>query len=195
MKLLRCLPRCLIFVKRTRAPLATVGGMRTVQSAPELYAHAIAIEREAAERYEELAERMAERGNDAVAEVFSTLARFEAEHLDTLERRTAGLALPEVAPGEYRWLDKGAPETAAHEWLFRLITPRQALLIALEAEKRAQVFFERVYLTSNDPALRGLAQEMALEESEHVAMVERLVERTPEPQVDWASIYQTNPGR
>ena len=169
--------------------------MRPIQSAPELYAHAIAIEREAAARYAELAQLMADRGQEAVADIFSYLARLEGEHLDTLERRTAGVALPRIAAGEYHWFDAGAPETAAHEWLFRLITPRQALLIALEAEKRAQVFFERVYLTSNDPALRGLAQEMALEESEHVAMVERLVERTPEPQVDWASIYQTNPGR
>jgi rubrerythrin len=32
--------------------------VRTIESAAELYAHAIAIEREAAERYSELAERM-----------------------------------------------------------------------------------------------------------------------------------------
>lgn len=166
--------------------------MKTIQSAPELYAHAIAIEREAAGRYGELAQHMADRGNEAVADVFSALARMETEHLDALETRTAGLALPKIAADRYQWFDKGAPETAAHEWLFRLITPRQALAIALEAEKRAQAFFERVLLTCEDPELRALAREMAQEESDHVSMVAQLVERTPDPVVDWASIYETS---
>jgi rubrerythrin len=166
--------------------------MKSVQSAPELYAHAIAIEREAAERYAEFAQQMADRGNEAVAEVFSMLARLEAEHLDALQRRTEGVALPQIAAGQYQWIDAGAPETAAREWLYRLMTPRQALLIALDAERRAEAFFERVFLTCNDPALRALAREMALEESEHVAMVARLIEGTRDPVVDWASIYELN---
>jgi rubrerythrin len=166
--------------------------MKAIGSAPELYAHAIAIEREAAARYSELAQQMSDRGNDAVAEVFSNLARAEARHLDALERGTEGVALPQIAEGEYRWLDAGAPETAAHEWLFSLITPRQALLIALDAERRAEAFFEGVLLAAHDPALRALAREMALEESEHVRIVQQLIERTPDPVVNWASVYETS---
>ena len=30
----------------------------------------------------------------------------------------------------------------------------------------------------------------ALDESEHIAMVERLLERTPDPRVDWESVYE-----
>ena len=164
--------------------------MKPVRSAPELYVHAIAIEREAAERYAEFAERMDDLGNKAVAEIFDTLARFEAEHLEALERRTEGVTLPELDTHEYRWLDAAAPETAARELVFRLMTPRNALSIALGAEKRAQAFFEHVLMTAADPALRGLAREMAMDEAEHVAMIERLLERTPEPLVDWASVYE-----
>jgi rubrerythrin len=181
----------LILIKGPDEGLGTVDGMKTIQSAPELYAHAIAIEREAAARYGELAERMADRGDEAVADVFSALARMETEHLAALEKRAARLALPKITIGRYQWFDNGAPETAAHEWLFRLITPRQALAIALEAEKRAQAFFERVLLTCEDPALRALAGDMAKEENDHVSMVTRLVERTPDPVVDWASIYDS----
>ena len=164
--------------------------MKRIQSAAELYAHAIAIEREAAERYSEFSQRMHDLGNEAVAAVFATLARFETEHLMVLERRTEGVALPATGSHQYRWLDSGAPETAARELVFRLMTPRDALAIALGAEKRAFTFFERVLLTSDDPALRGLAREMAADESEHIAMVERLLERTPDPRVDWESVYQ-----
>ena len=162
-------------------------GMKGIQTPPELYAHAIAIEQEAAARYAELAERMADLDNGDVAEIFWMLARLEGEHLQTLKSRTEGVALPRIDAGQYQWIYADAPETAAREWLFRLLTPRQALLIALEAEKRAQAFFERVFITSQDPGLRMLAKEMALEETEHIDMVEHLLERNPEPYKDWLS--------
>jgi rubrerythrin len=164
--------------------------MKPIRSAAELYVHAIAIEREAAERYAEFAQRMDDLGNTAVAEIFATLAHFEAEHLEALERRSQGVVLPELDMHQYRWLDAGAPETAARELVFRLLSVRNALTIALGAEKRAQAFFEFALLTADDPALRSLAREMAAEEAEHVMLIERLLERTPDPAVDWASLYQ-----
>ncbi len=159
--------------------------MSPIQTPPELYAHAIAIEQEAAQRYGEFAERMSDLGNQDVAQIFSMLARLEGEHLQTLQNRTEGVELPRIDPRQYHWIDADAPETAAREWLFRLLTPRQALLIALDAEKRAQAFFERVFITATDPGLRMLAKEMALEENEHIGMVEQLLARNPEPFKDW----------
>lgn len=152
-----------------------------VSSAEELYAHAIALEREAAERYTEFAGRMTELGRHDIAAIFVTLAGYETDHLDTLERRTTGVTLPALGPAEYKWLDAGAPETAARDFVDRLMTPQQALRIALDAEKRARDFFEHVRRTAADPALRALAQEMAAEEAGHVAIVEREIARTPQP--------------
>jgi len=160
-----------------------------IRTPAELYAHAIAIEREAAERYAELAQFMADLGNDEVAALFRTLAVYEAEHLDTLEARTAGIEVPKLGPGEYAWLDASAPETVARELVFRLLTPRHALAIALDAERRAQQFFAEVRASAADPALRALAQEMALEEQGHIAMVERALERTPDVHVDWSTVF------
>lgn len=164
--------------------------MSCIASAAELYAHAIAIEREAAERYAEFAERMDDLGNDAAAEVFARLAGFEAEHLEALLRRTEGIALPQFSKNDYRWLDAGAPETAARELVFRLMTPRHALAIAQRAEQRAQAFFEHVLMTAEDSALRSLAREMAADEGEHVTMLEKLLEATPPPAVDWRPIHE-----
>ena len=164
--------------------------MRLIDTAAELYAHAMAIEREAAERYAELAERMQDKGEEDLARVFGLLARMEAEHLETLQRRTRGVELPAIEQGKYNWLDSGAPETAARELVFRLLTPRKALAIALHAEKRAQAFFEHVYWTAFDPALRALAKEMAAEEREHVDLVTGMLDETPEGSLDNTLIFQ-----
>jgi len=161
-----------------------------IQTAPALYAHAIAVEREAVARYSEFAERMADLGNEAAAEVFATLARLETEHLETLLGRTAGMALPALGGEEYAWLDRAAPETAARELVFRLMTPRHALEIALAGEKRAAAFFESVIITADDAMLRALAREMAADEGDHIVMLEKLLETTPSPIVDWASVYE-----
>ena len=166
--------------------------MRPIRSCKELYAHAIAIEREAAARYAEFAQRMSDMGNAAAAEVFGTLCVLESEHLEALLRRTEGLKIPQLRPYEYSWLDSGPPETPARELVFRLLTPHQARAIALDAERRAEAFFEQVLLTADDPALRALAREMAAEEGDHALMLERLLERTPESIADWAAVYAQN---
>lgn len=164
--------------------------MRFIQSPAELYAHAIAIEQEAAERYGEFAERMLDEGREDLARVFSLLAGLEAEHLETLQRRSAGIALPAIGAGEHKWLDAGAPETAAREFLYRLMTPRFALAIALRAERRAQDFFEHVFWTCSDPALRALAREMAAEEREHAALLAALLGEMPEASLDQTVIFR-----
>ena len=107
-----------------------------IRSKEDLLAHAIAIEREAAARYAELGERMGELGNDVVAQLFLRLARLEKEHAQELERRAAGMALPQIAPGEYAWFATGAPETAAHDLVLNLITPVFATAFMTRLHKR-----------------------------------------------------------
>ena len=163
--------------------------MKIIDSPHELYAHAIAIEREAAARYGEFAERMEDEGREDLARVFALLARLEAEHLEALERRTAGIALPAIDEAAYAWLGAGRPETAARELVFRLMTPRHALAIALAAERRAQGFFEQVYWMTTDPALRALAREMAVEERGHVELISNMLADTAEPALDQTVIF------
>ncbi len=165
-----------------------MGDLKMIRGVPDLYAHALAIEREAAARYREFAERMADEGNDAVAKLFDELAGFEGEHASQLEKETDGMTLPDLAPGDYAWLDAGAPESAAHDLVFELITPSDALEIALAAEQRAQAFFEHVLDSATDPRLRDLASEMAQEEQAHAAWVREALAKTPDPRIDWNKV-------
>ncbi|MFY9317111.1 MAG: ferritin family protein [Burkholderiales bacterium] len=160
-----------------------------IRTTEQLYAHAIAIEREAATRYAELGERMSDLGNDMVGELFLRLARLEKEHEQELERRAAGLQLPAIAPGDYAWIGGEAPENAAHDLVLNLLTPHSALEIALGAEERAAEFFESARKQIADPAVAALAAELAAEEGVHIAWVKSALRRTPNPVVDWDAVF------
>lgn len=142
----------------------------------QLYAHAIAIETEAAERYSDLGDAMAEQGQHSVAVLFFMLSSFEARHLRELTRRTAGRVLPKVK-ADYSWREGEAPETVNFDAGVGQITPQRALLMALDAEKRAKAFFEHAARVTKDPATRALAREMAEEEAEHMILVQRALQR------------------
>ena len=159
-----------------------------MENSEDLLAHAIAIEREAAARYAELGERMSDLGNDGVGQLFLRLARMEKEHEQALIGRAAGLSLPQTAPGEYAWLDQGAPETAAHDLVLNLLTPHAALKVALAAEVRAASFFESARRQARDPALADLAAEMAAEEGVHIAWIKSAIRRTPDTVIDWNAL-------
>lgn len=160
-----------------------------IRSSDELLAHAIAIEREAAARYGELGERMRDLGNDVVADLFQRLALLEKEHERTLEKRAHGRSLPALAPAQYAWLDAESPRVEAHALVLRALTPHAALQVALDAERRALAFFEAVRSQAADPALAELAGAMAAEEGEHVAWVQSALRRTPDPVIDWSTVF------
>jgi len=130
----------------------------TDSAALELYGHAIAIEREAADRYAELASAAAARGDAGAARVFARLARLDSLHLDALRRRMGTVRLPPLE-ADYSW---PLPHHAA-------ITPHEAAAVALQAERRARAFFHHVMRTTREEPLRALAREMADEESERIA--------------------------
>ena len=77
----------------------------------ECYANALAIEREAAARSAQFAEYLEDHGEQATAALFRKLARFEQQHVEELERRSAGMPLPALRPWEFSWLDDAPRRT------------------------------------------------------------------------------------
>ena len=152
---------------------------RPVDTVEEFYAHALVIEREAAERYAEFAQYFADHGEEILAGLCRSLATLEREHYRQLVRACEGLKLPQIAEGPYLWIDGNAPESAARELFYRVTTPRQLLEIALGAEMRARAFFVGIARASGSKAVRELASIMAAEEAEHVSWVRDALEYQP----------------
>lgn len=146
----------------------------------ELYVHAIAIEREAAARYHQLAQAMAAQGNLTAAAVFSLLSAAESRHLEVLQERACGLALPPL-DADYTWRDGEAPETVVLDPRGAPVTQHRALALALDAELRARAFFEQAARVCGDEETRALALEMAAEESQHAVLIEGMIARVQRP--------------
>ena len=149
---------------------------RKFDTVEEFYAHALAIEREASERYGEFAEHFERRGEPVLAGLCRNLASAEREHYENLKVACKSLSLPALAANEYVWLEGDAPESAARDAVYSVAEPRALLELALKAEVRARDFFVWVARTATSKAVKELAAIMAAEELDHVAWVRQALE-------------------
>ncbi len=135
----------------------------------ELMAMALALEREAAARYDELAEEMVHHGNHELAALFNGLGAEERKH----EARIGRLMGPDDGarpPVAFQWRSPEAMEREAKEEAggVYLMTPYRALCLAVQNEERAFAFFSQIAGGIKDRSLREAAEALAKEELEHI---------------------------
>ena len=147
-----------------------------VRTVEEFLAHALAIEREAAERYSELEAWFRKRGEEVLAGLCGNLAEAEGAHYRELQRRSRGHELPAIDASEYRWGAGESPEAPSRALLRRAKRPEDVMRLALAAERNAAAFFEWVAVTSPDARVRELALDLAAEEESHVRWVREALE-------------------
>ncbi len=163
---------------------------RSIQTVEEFYAHALAIEREAAERYGEFALYFSDHGHDELASLCRKLASLERSHYHQLVRACAGLTLPAVDESAYHWVSGQSPEAPVRKLFYQVARPRQLLEIALAAELKARAFFVGIVRTSTVPAVRELASIMAAEEVEHIGWVREALQLQAPPGTNWEKLFQ-----
>lgn len=157
-----------------------------IRTIDDLLAHAIAIEREAVERYNDLAEQMSMHHNHETAEFFRKMAKIESLHVDRLDEVVADQTLPHFAPWEFSWTGAESPESIEmHESeLDYRTTPYHAIRMALAAEERAAAFYARIAADAPSDELRELAERFAEEEHEHVRLLAERLGRYAPPAAD-----------
>lgn len=151
---------------------------------PEFLAHAIAMEDEAAERYLELADMMEAHRNDEVSALFRDMHRFSLMHRDAIRARVGKLDLPTLKSWEYRW--RTPPEMGDEDAFDTMLDAYHALSYARDNEMRAMDYYRAVASESSDAEVKRLAEEFAAEEQEHVAALDKWIERTHRPSEAWA---------
>jgi len=144
-----------------------------MNSIERFLAHAIELEREAARRYEELAESMTTHGNRELREFFARMAYFSRKHLAEAQARGGFRELPQLRPEEFDWPEGTSPETAEWAGVDPLMSGRDALELALDGERRGHAYYAAIAATSTDPDVRHIAAQFADEEAAHVRELEK----------------------
>ena len=152
-------------------------------SLPEFLAHAIAFEREAQERYLELADMMEAHLNLDVAKVFRDMARFSQMHGDQIAERAEHVELRKLNSWEFRW--RMYHEVGDDDGVHYLMTAYRALKYARQNEVRGMTFYRMAAEKSQDAEVRRLGNDFADEEKAHVEALDRWIEKTPRPSTNW----------
>jgi rubrerythrin len=144
---------------------------------PELYAHAIVLERDAAKRFQVFARCMRDSGMDHLAEEFDLIGKEEQEQYELLHTGTVNANLPQITSWEYAWHYMGP----AGDVVPAPRNVRDVIKLAISAERRTQNFYADVAENVEDEAVSAFAAEMAIDEGRHIERLERLLAREPEP--------------
>jgi rubrerythrin len=145
----------------------------------EMMAQAYALEREAVERYAELADVLSTHNNEEVAAMFRRLASQEQLHCNEILRTMGWTQAP--APGKL----PEAPEAPGFDEAHYLMQPWHALRIALDAEQRAHDFYAALAQTCEAAPMRQAAEQLQADEREHIRLLQGWMQRVPEPAPGW----------
>ena len=152
----------------------------------QFMAQALAMEREAAQRYSDLADAMEMHNNREAAALFRKLAGIEHRHATRIMVEMGWKDMPALPSGQPGWGDFEAPETTPGDEVHYLMQPYHAMQIALVNEQRAQRFFARLARTATVEAVSAAARELEGEEREHVKLVRAWMKKLPKPARNWA---------
>jgi len=151
----------------------------------ELLAHALALEIAASERYSDLSELMEMHNNDEIAKLFMKMAAIEKLHVKQICELISNHNFEQLPEKTYHWLSPEGPESTDPADMHYLMTPAHALNLALHNEQRACDYYANIAVNTPDEETRQLAQELAEEEKEHVALVRTWLEKFPQVDNDW----------
>jgi rubrerythrin len=152
-----------------------------------LLAHALAIENEAVDRYEELADQMEVHNNPEVAAFFREMAEIEGRHVTNVEGLCGEVDVPHIPPWELAWSEEESPEAPKlSDDVHYLMTPYHAIRMAIRGERRAAAFFTAIAEHPDAPEpVSALARTLATDELEHLRLLQEWLGRYPEPERGW----------
>lgn len=148
--------------------------MNSIDRIPDLdtfLAFSVALEEEAAERHDELADVLEVHNNPEVADTFRQLAHYSRLHATQVRALAADRTLPEIAPWEFQWETLEGPESIDGGKIHYLITTRQAIEIAMANEQSARDFYQALGEKGQTEEIRQTALAFAVEEQEHVDLL------------------------
>ena len=141
----------------------------------ELCAHALELQRDAAQRCKDYAARMRELDEDMAAASFEAMFREELEEIAALEAASGPRKPAELSPWEYAWRLTYTPEAMENKPRLVPLNVREALQLIVLAKRRAETFYADVAENAREAIVRGCAAEMVAGEKRQLQRLERLL--------------------
>ena len=150
---------------------------------PELCVHALVLEEGLGARYGEYARLTRDMGAHDIADAFTEMERLEEQESRALKAGVQGRKLPELSPWEYVWRLTYAPDALESTPRVQPHDEREALQLALAAERRAESFYSDTATHARDAMVRSCAAELAQIKSHRLRQLEHLLAR--QRRTDW----------
>jgi len=158
----------------------------------EFRLRALAIEREATDRYREFSAWFAERD---MADLASVCGKFAKGHRDgylKLADASSAIAASAIDAVRHPWIQRDAPQSEPDEFFYRLASARQLLEIARAAENEGACFFEQAARDSGGGPAIALAAELASKARQAARELATAIEGASP--VDWEQVIASGGG-
>jgi len=137
-----------------------------IKSPEHLLAQAYAMKCESEDRLQDLIDSLKQHNNSAAADIFSRTIELIQNSIKNIEHRAQGMQLPEIPPWESQWYCEEQPDCQCIENAHYLMTPLQALELAIFNEKRLQEFFKEQSDNNINKEIRLIANEFLIQETQ-----------------------------
>ena len=144
---------------------------------PELCVHALLLEQGLGLRYGEYARLTRNMGAHDVSDAFAEMERLEEQEARALRAGVDGGKLPERSAWQYIWQLTYAPDAIESHKRVRPQDAREALQLALAAERRAESFYSDTAANARDAMVRSCAAELAEIKGLRLRQLEHLLAR------------------
>ena len=137
-----------------------------IKSPEHLLAQVYAMKCESEDRLQDLIGSLKQHNNSAAADIFSRTIELIQDSIKNIEHRAQGMQLPEIPPWESQWYCEEQPDYLCIENAHYLMTPLQALDLAIFNEKRLQEFFIQQIDNGITEKIRLIANEFLVQEKQ-----------------------------
>ena len=136
-----------------------------IKSPEHLLAQVYAMKCESEDRLQDLIDSLKQHNNSAAADIFSRTIKLIQDSIKNIEYRAQGMQLPEIPPWESQWYCEEQPDCQCIENAHYLMTPLQALELAIFNEKRLQEFFKEQIDNEFNEEISLIAKEFLIQEN------------------------------
>ena len=137
-----------------------------IKSPEHLLAQVYAMKCESEDRLQDLIDSLEQHNNSAADDIFSRTIELIKHSIKNIEHQAQGMQLPEIPPWESQWHCDDQPDCLCIENAHYLMTPLQALELAIFNEKRLQEFFIQQIDKAINEEIRLIANEFLVQEKQ-----------------------------